>query len=239
MNYSKLWPFALQLNNNKMSIALSILLFMGFYAVAFSIGQYKTVRAQGQSNNITNTAPAPMNVTQVNATSANTTKPVDGYGGPPTGPLSAVRHVFDDPTLRVYHFCKPNDKIMMVCQLYDSSSPNATLIGVEYMIDSKTYQALPDREKPNWHYHKEEFSPDKANPKFPLLNEQQQKEWLVKLSESYGKIILNWNPMDTLPVFPPQIQQVQHPFMVNQTVNNNSEKYVGSFNQTLKDRTYC
>ena len=234
MNYSKLWPFALQLNNNIMSIALSILLFMGFYAVAFSIEQYNTVRAQGQSNNITNTAPAPMNVTQVNATSANTTKPVDGYGGPPTGPLSAVRHVFDDPTLRVYHFCKPNDKIMMVCQLYDSSSPNATLIGVEYMIDSKTYQALPDREKPNWHYHKEEFSPDKANPKFPLLNEQQQKEWLAKLSESYGKIILNWNPMDTLPVFPPQIQQVQHPFMVNQTVNNNSEKYVGSFNQTLK-----
>ncbi|HKX97075.1 MAG TPA: DUF1264 domain-containing protein [Candidatus Nitrosocosmicus sp.] len=234
MNYSKLWPFALQLNNNIMSIALSILLFMGFYAVAFSIEQYNTVRAQGQSNNITNTAPAPMNVTQVNATSANTTKPVDGYGGPPTGPLSAVRHVFDDPTLRVYHFCKPNDKIMMVCQLYDSSSPNATLIGVEYMIDSKTYQALPDREKPNWHYHKEEFSPDKANPKFPLLNEQQQKEWLVKLSESYGKIILNWNPMDTLPVFPPQIQQVQHPFMINQTVNNNSEKYVGSFNQTLK-----
>jgi hypothetical protein len=234
MNYSKLWPFALQLNNNIMFIALSILLFMGFYAVAFSIEQYNTVRAQGQSNNITNTAPAPMNVTQVNATSANTTKPVDGYGGPPTGPLSAVRHVFDDPTLRVYHFCKPNDKIMMVCQLYDSSSPNATLIGVEYMIDSKTYQALPDREKPNWHYHKEEFSPDKANPKFPLLNEQQQKEWLVKLSESYGKIILNWNPMDTLPVFPPQIQQVQHPFMVNQTVNNNSEKYVGSFNQTLK-----
>ena len=234
MNYSKLWPFALQLNNNIMSIALSILLFMGFYAVAFSIEQYNTVRAQGQSNNITNTAPAPMNVTQVNATSANTTKPVDGYGGPPTGPLSAVRHVFDDPTLRVYHFCKPNDKIMMVCQLYDSSSPNATLIGVEYMIDSKTYQALPDREKPNWHYHKEEFSPDKANPKFPLLNEQQQKEWLVKLSESYGKIILNWNPMDTLPVFPPQIQQVQHPFMVNQTVNNNSEKYIGSFNQTLK-----
>ena len=174
-----------------------------------------------------------MNATQANATSANTTKPVDGYGGPPTGPLNAVRHVFDDPTLRVYHFCKPNDKIMMVCQLYDSSSPNATLIGVEYMVDSKTYQALPDREKPNWHYHKEEFSPDRANPKFPLLNDQQQKEWLVKLSESYGKVILIWNPTDTLPVFPPQIQQVQHPFMVNQTVNNNTEKYVGSFNQTL------
>jgi Protein of unknown function (DUF1264) len=217
--------------NKIMSIVLSILLFMGIYVVAFSIELYNTVQAQGRSNN-TATA-TPMNATQANATSANATKPVDGYGGPPTGPLNAVRHVFDDPTLRVYHFCKPNDKIMMVCQLYDSSSPNATLIGVEYMVDSKTYQALPDREKPNWHYHKEEFSPDRANPKFPLLNDQQQKEWLVKLSESYGKIILNWNPMDTLPVFPPQIEQVQHPFMVNQTVNNSTEKYVGSFNQTL------
>ncbi len=229
MNYSNLWPFAPQ-SNKIISIALSIILFMGIYIVVSSLVQYNSVQGQGQSND---TIVTPMNVNQTNATSANATKPVDGYGGPPTGPLNAVRHVFDDPILRVYHFCKPNDKIMMVCQLYDSSSSNATLIGVEYMIDSKTYQTLPDREKPNWHYHKEEFSPDRANPKFPLLNDQQQKEWLVKLSESYGKVILNWNPMDTLPVFPPQIEQVQHPFMVNQTVNNQTEKHVGSFNQTL------
>ena len=182
MNHSNLWPFAPQ-SNKIISIALSISLFMGIYIVVSSLVQYNSVQGQGQSNDTTVT---PMNVNQTNATSANATKPVDGYGGPPTGPLNAVRHVFDDPTLRVYHFCKPNDKIMMVCQLYDSSSSNATLIGVEYMIDSKTYQTLPDREKPNWHYHKEEFSPDRANPKFPLLNDQQQKEWLVKLSESYG-----------------------------------------------------
>jgi hypothetical protein len=230
MNNFNQWFNVLQSQKNKiMSIAISILLFGGIYAVAFSIEQYRS--ALGQPNNATSTTSIYAN--EMNATSVNTTKPVDGYGGPPTGPMTAVRHVFDDPTLRVYHFCKPNDKIMMVCQLYDSSSSNATLIGVEYMVDSKTYQALPDREKPNWHYHKEEFSPDRANPKFPLLNDQEQKDWLVKLSESYGKVILNWNPMDTLPVFPPQIEQVQHPFMVNQTVNNSTEKYVGSFNQTL------
>jgi len=169
---------------------------MGIYVIAFPIEQYSNVKAQTQSKNTTTSPPSitPMNATQLNAASANVSKPVDGYGSPPTGPLTAVRHVFVDPTLRVYHFCKLDDKIMMVCQLYDSSSPNATLIGVEYMIDSKTYQALPDREKPNWHYHKDESSPDRANPKFPLLNDLQQKEWLVKLSESYGKVILNWNP---------------------------------------------
>lgn len=232
MNHTRLWYLTSQ-RNKIMSFTLAMVLFMGIYTIAFSIGQYSTVQAQGNNTAPPPPPPSPMNATQINATSANVSKPVDGYGGPPTGPLTAVRHVFDDPTLRVYHFCKPNDKIMMVCQLYDSTSPNATLIGVEYMIDSKTYQAIPDREKPNWHYHKEEFSPDRANPKFPLLNEQQQKEWLAKLSESYGKVILNWNPVDTLPVFPPQIQQVQHPFMVNQSVTNQTEKYTGSFNQTL------
>ena len=96
------------------------------------------------------------------------------------------------------------------------------------MIDSKIYQVLTDREKPNWHYHKEEFSPDRANPIFPLLNDQQQKQWLTKLFESYGKVILVWNLMDSLPVFPPQMEQVQHSFMINQTVNNQTEKHVGT-----------
>src|SRR5215212_1186664 len=58
--------------------------------------------------------------------SAQQQDPTQGYGDP-TGPLTAVRHVFDDPSLRVFHYCKANDKIMMVCQLYDSNSPNATL----------------------------------------------------------------------------------------------------------------
>ena len=147
MNLSKWWSLVLQSDNKMLSIALSLLLFMGIYVIAFSISieQYSSVKAQTQSNNTT-TSPSPtitpMNATQVNATSANVSKPVDGYGGPPTGPLTAVRHVFDDPTLRVYHFCKPNDKIMMVCQLYDSNSPNATLIGVEYMIDSKNISSI-------------------------------------------------------------------------------------------------
>lgn len=86
----------------------------------------------------------------------------------------------------------------MVCQLYDSNTPNATLIGVEYMIDAKTYGSIPDRDKPNWHYHKEEFSPMRANPIFPLLNDTQQEEWLNKMSNSYGKVIPNWNPVDKL-----------------------------------------
>ena len=157
-----------------------------------------------------------------------------GFGGPPSGPLTAVRHVFDDPTLRVWHFCKPNDKILMVCQLYDSDSSNATFIGVEYVIAADAYKNLPDREKPNWHYHKIEFASNRADPKFPQLSEQQQNTTLKKMTESYGKVIITWNPNDKAPVFPPQVEQVQHPFMVNTTVTPQTETQSGAFNQTLK-----
>jgi hypothetical protein len=169
----------------------------------------------------------------VQAAAAQQEAPTEGYGGP-TGPLAAVRHVYDDPTLRVFHYCKPNDKIMMICQLYDSNLPNATLVGIEYMITVDAYNALPNREKPNWHYHVEEFAPNRADPKFPQLSEQEQNATLKKLENSYGKIIITWNPNDNAPAFPPQVQIVQHPFMINKTVIPETETQSGSFNQTLK-----
>jgi hypothetical protein len=181
------------------------------------------------------TAPVPgMMTTTANATVAKsnaTTEPVDGYNTP-QGHLNAIRHVFDDPTLRVQHYCKPNDKIVLVCQLYDSDSKNATLIGVEYIITSGQYNSLPDREKPNWHAHKIEFAPNRADPMFPELPKSKATGLMGKLMDTYGKVIITWNPKDKLPAFPAQVEQVQHPFMVNATVK--PESHAGSFNQTLK-----
>src|SRR5215218_4237299 len=182
---------------------------------------------------IVSAAPTLAFAQQAQNATQNTTQ---GFGGPPSGPLTAIRHVFDDPTLRVWHFCKPNDKIMMVCQLYDSNSPNATLIGVEYMITTDAYKNLPDREKPNWHYHKEEFAPNRANPKLPQLSEQQQNDTLKKLAESYGKVIITWNPNDKAPILPPQAEQVQHQFIVNTTVSPERETQSGTSYQTPKNK---
>ena len=91
---------------------------------------------------------------------------------------------------------------------------------------------MPDREKPNWHYHKIEFTPNRADPKFPELNAQQTQSEMMKAMDTYGKVIITWNPNDNLPAFPSQEQQVEHPFMVNATVK--PETTSGSFNQTLK-----
>ncbi len=178
---------------------------------------------------MTTVAPVTTSAQQQNATSGE--KPVDGYNLP-QGHITAIRHVFDDPSLRVHHYCKMSDKIFLVCQLYDSESQNATLIGMEYIITHEQYNSLPDREKPNWHYHKIEFAPNRADPKFPELNAQQTQSEMMKAMDTYGKVIITWNPNDNLPAFPPQEQQVEHPFMVNATVK--PETTSGSFNQTLK-----
>ncbi|HEX5892709.1 MAG TPA: DUF1264 domain-containing protein [Nitrososphaeraceae archaeon] len=178
---------------------------------------------------MTTVAPVTTSAQQQNATSGG--KPVDGYNLP-QGHITAIRHVFDDPSLRVHHYCKMSDKIFLVCQLYDSESQNATLIGMEYIITHEQYNSLPDREKPNWHYHKIEFAPNRADPKFPELNAQQTESEMMKAMDTYGKVIITWNPNDNLPAFPAQEQQVEHPFMVNATVK--PETTSGSFNQTLK-----
>ena len=147
----------------------------------------------------------------------NCAKPVDGYNLP-QGHLNAVRHNFDDPSLRAEHFCKPHDRVMMVCQLYDSNSANATLIGIEYIITQEQYDSLTNREKPYWHAHREELRPERADPRMPELSPEQAQAEMAKMFPTWGKVIITWIPSDDLPSFPPQVQLVDHPFMVNATI---------------------
>lgn len=188
------------------SFAATTALMMGAAALMLSIPILNTAIAQQQGM-------------MTNATAA--AKPVDGYNLP-QGHLNAVRHNFDDPSLRVEHFCKPHDSIMMVCQLYDSNSANATLIGIEYMITQEQYDSLPNREKPYWHAHREELRPERADPMMPELSPEQAQAEMAKMFPTWGKVIITWIPSDDLPSFPPQVQLVDHPFMVNATVSSGS-----------------
>jgi Protein of unknown function (DUF1264) len=182
-----------------------------------AIAQQQQQQQERQQQGMNATMNATTNTT---GTAANVTKPVDGYNLP-IGHLNAVRHIFDDPSLRVEHFCKPHDRIMMVCQLYDSNSANATLIGIEYIITQEQYDSLPNREKPYWHAHREEFSPTRADPRMPELSPDQARAEMAKMLSTWGKVIITWVPNDDMPSFPPQVQLVDHPFMVNATVGNN------------------
>src|SRR5919201_177826 len=154
--------------NNSKLISIAILLILIVVLVNVVIITIPLMTAVAQDNSIEGWYPGitpPNNKTETMTTksfpSANTNtnitaatvKPVDGYNTP-QGHLSAIRYVFNDPALRVQRYCKPNEKIVLVCQLYDSDLKNATLIGIEYIITTEQYNSLPNREKPDWHYHK-------------------------------------------------------------------------------------
>ena len=202
-------------------VSITALVIFGFFiAVPSTIitAQLPPSSSSSPNSNTTKTATS----TTPNAT-AITARPVDGYNTH----LSAVRHVFDDPSLRVQHYCKPDNKIAFVCQLYDSTSRNATLIGVEYIITADQYKSLPDREKPNWI----DITHNRSVPMFSGSADQVKALW-GKLMGTHGKVIMTWNPRDKLPAFPPQVEQEEIPFMLNATVK--PEIHAGSFNQTLK-----
>jgi hypothetical protein len=67
------------------------------------------------------------------------------------GYLTVIKHVYNDPNLRLSLFCKPGVNIVATCQIYDSSLVNARLVGIEYIITAKDYNSLPTEEKANWY----------------------------------------------------------------------------------------
>jgi hypothetical protein len=70
------------------------------------------------------------------------------------------------------------------------------------------------------HAHREEFAPNRADPMMPELSPEQAQAEMTKMLPTWGKVIITWIPNDDLPSFPPQVQLVDHPFMVNATVSS-------------------
>jgi hypothetical protein len=205
----------------------NMILAKGIVGIAFAIAAVPMLSLSATGSVVQQSATAQ----PANATTSSAAKPVDKYDSP-QGHLTAIRHIFDDPSLRVQHYCKPSDKIVLVCQLYDTNKPNATLIGLEYIITQDQYNSLPDREKPYWHAHRVEFAPQRADPQMPDLTPEQAKAAMAKLAPTWGKVVITWNPHDKLPSFPPQVEIVNHPFMVNATIT--AAGSAGGSNSTTK-----
>ncbi|EHA28013.1 hypothetical protein CBS63078_4390 [Aspergillus niger] len=56
------------------------------------------------------------------------------------------------------HYCSHITEDLRQCLLYDSTAPNARLLGIEYMITPKLFATLPAEEKKLWHTHVYEVS---------------------------------------------------------------------------------
>lgn len=158
---------------------------------------------------------------QVGAPSNETKdKPVEGYDNP-LGYFTVIKHVYNDPNLRISLFCKPGVKIVASCQINGSSLPNACLVGIEYIIPAKVYNSLHKEEKPNWFMIKKILATT-VQGQFPELNAQHVNAVPQHLLGNYCKVILTWNPLDNLPTSSPRTEDLQKLFVVNQTSTNSS-----------------
>ncbi|MBI2832256.1 MAG: DUF1264 domain-containing protein [Chloroflexi bacterium] len=126
-------------------------------------------------------------------------------GAPPDSPafgytlhIDAIKHINDDPDRVVHHYVKAISDEISQALLYDSDEPNARLIGIETIISPRIYTALPEDEKPNWHYHKTEIP--MVNAQLPDLGEKEAAAVVAKLEDTWGKVVIIWKPGDPAPM---------------------------------------
>ncbi|KAL3459505.1 DUF1264-domain-containing protein [Aspergillus heterothallicus] len=68
-------------------------------------------------------------------------------------------HVYaSDPTrcVEANHYCSHITEDIRQCLIYDSASPKARLIGIEYMVTPRIFETLPTEERKLWHTHEYE-----------------------------------------------------------------------------------
>ena len=102
-----------------------------------------------------------------------------------------------------HHFCSVLNEEVFQCVIYDGNGDDAKIMGVEYVISRRLFEALPVEEKKLWHSHVHEVkSGQLMAPGLPGPAER----WLMeKLVGTYGKTWHTWHTerADTLPLGPP------------------------------------
>ncbi|ETN44631.1 uncharacterized protein HMPREF1541_10301 [Cyphellophora europaea CBS 101466] len=102
-----------------------------------------------------------------------------------------------------HHFCSHVSKDFRQCLIYDSNTPGARLIGVEYMIPRARYEKLPPEEQKLWHSHVFEVHSGMLILPYPTTHpstsphakrawDALETEALAEVTDWYGKIYHFW-----------------------------------------------
>ncbi|KAL1839369.1 hypothetical protein VTJ49DRAFT_1604 [Mycothermus thermophilus] len=125
-------------------------------------------------------------------------------------------HVYASDPRRVVeanHYCGHLTEDVRQCLLYDSSSPGARLIGVEYMIKPHLYESLPQDERRLWHSHVFEIKsgmlvmPQPSALVAQGLWDKAETSEMTEIIKLYGKVYHLWqvDRGDKLPLGEPQL----------------------------------
>lgn len=61
----------------------------------------------------------------------------------------------DDPTMQMeaHHYCRVVNDDFIQAALFDGNTPEANLIGIEYIVSEQLFGSLPVEERSYWHPH--------------------------------------------------------------------------------------
>lgn len=128
-------------------------------------------------------------VTHPRGAQAMTPTPVIGY----TIHIDAEKHLSGHPKEVAHHWCKTFSPNLIQCMLFDADGPNGHLIGVENIVPTALWKTFPASERRLWHYHRVEIP--LVNAKTPDMTPAESKALVASLLETYGKIVIFWDPM--------------------------------------------
>lgn len=151
---------------------------IGALVVGTFVGYFLKTQTVVQPAPQPSVSPAPVQVS----------RPHEGF----TLHIDAEKHFPGDEKRIAHHYCKQVWGELTECQLFDSDSADARLVGVELVVPADTYNQFNVAERAYWHYHKEEIP--KVNAKLPDLSADEAAKVAKSLEETYGKIYLLWDP---------------------------------------------
>lgn len=93
----------------------------------------------------------------------------------------------------IHHFCAAPKTGPIQCTLWNGFGEDAKLVGVEYIVDAKTFATLPQAEKRLWHSHVYEATSGALV--LPGMSEEEETKFLEGAISTYGKTWHTWDEM--------------------------------------------
>lgn len=94
--------------------------------------------------------------------------------------------------MEAHHYCRDLNDEFSQCVIFDGSTSDSNLVGVEYIISENLFSSLPEEEKRYWHPHNYEILSGQLV--MPGVGAIAEKAALQKKLNSYGK---TWHIWDT------------------------------------------
>lgn len=108
--------------------------------------------------------------------------------------LNGFHVMKDHPALHMeaHHYCRDLNDEFTQCVIFDGSTSDSNLVGIEYIISENLFVSLPEDEKRSWHPHNYEILSGQLV--MPGIGAIAEKAALQKKLNSYGK---TWHIWDT------------------------------------------